>query len=81
MVNLKKNNKNKIINEITFILDNLDRDDRNDFLNDLISSVLENQKLEEIIDQWVLTAEINANPTRKDKIFTRLSSIEAMING
>lgn len=76
-----KQSRNKIgvQEEVDFILNNLSQADRNEFLTQLTASVLLGGDNINIVFSWKETAEINANPTRKNRLQLRRAKLIRLV--
>jgi len=65
--------------KVDFILQNLSKAERDDFLREILESQLSGEDINDIILDWEATAEINSLPQVKKKIIERSKKLEVFL--
>lgn len=72
--------RRELAKKINFILNHLEKKDRDEFLDDLVAAVTIDNRINHVVESWLETAEINANPQRKQKISDRVAKLQLLLS-
>jgi tmRNA-binding protein len=76
MLKTKPNHPDQTIDrQVDFIINNLSKEDKDVFLNQILTAVLSGVKCIDIVSSWHETAEINSDPARKRKLLLRKNKL------